>query len=247
MQKQSFVDILENALLVKYPLLPRKRAKTLAVEIVLAPDSRMVTIDDTHSISAEDLKIVIADELNDKPLAYRKVEPRPNIDNPYIEANAAKEYFDWLEETTTILRNMNDGYVTQEDAVEKQTFLRNTEERETELFLCLSLYDSCFSSYAERKAESVRYKLQKLREMRTAIMFLTKEGIELETTRSEFDSAKPYYIYFKNLRGVPFGYDAPKEKKEELGIRHDLDKDLSDDFDRPANLKNKVLDALLES
>ena len=64
----------------------------------------------------------------------------------------------------------------------------------------------------------------------------------METTRSEFDAAKPYYAYFKNLRGVPFGYDANLEKKAELGIRHDLDEDLSEDFDHSAFLKNEILD-----
>ena len=110
--------------------------------------------------------------------------------------------------------------------------------------LCLSLYDSCKSPEARDRAQFTRYKLQKLREMRTAIKFLTRSGQDVETTRSEYDAAIPYYKYFKNLKKLPFGYDMPYEQKVKLGISHDEDEDLQEDYDHYVFLLNEMLDEM---
>ena len=242
--KMNVSEILQKTLKAKYPKLSEQRTKILAREMVFAPENRLIQIDDSRKLYKEDLKFIVANKLEEaKSLEFNEIRAQ-SIEGLNSGTDSIEEYFSWLDDTTTILKHMNDGFVTQEDALEKQQFLKDTYQRENELMVCLSLYESCKSSHAQDKAKFIRYKLQKLREMRTAISFLTKEGTDVETTRSEFDATKPYYAYFKHLKEVPFGYDAPAEKKAELGIRHDLDEDLSDNFDRPAYLQNQLLDEM---
>ncbi|MBP5616095.1 MAG: hypothetical protein J6X42_06105 [Alphaproteobacteria bacterium] len=242
MQRNEVSKIITTTLRRKYPTLNEKQAQFVARELVLAPENRLIRVSEDQRLSKEDLSFVIAKEVETSSAVSWNERMAQSMERLNSGTDTVEEYFSWLSATLTILKHMNDGYVTEEDAIEREMFLKNTDQREGELMVCLGLYESCQSSTAQEKVKFIRYKLQKLREMRTAIQFLTKKDCNVETTRSEFDAAKPYYAYFKNLRGVPFGYDANLEKKAELGIRHDLDEDLSEDFDHSAFLKNEILD-----
>lgn len=242
--KQKSTGIIEKAVEKQYPSMSAANRKAAVREMVLAPESRMIEIDDERKMGAKDLSFVTAHTL-ETPLESGIVEKYArSIEVINSEIDPIAEYFAWLNETTTILNHLNDGFITKEDATEREAFLELTDQREADLMVCLSLYENCKSKEAEERIKFVRYKLQKLREMRTAIKFLTRTGQDLQTTRSEYDAAIPYYKYFKNLQRLPFGYDMPYEQKIKLGISHDEDKDLTEDYDHHGVIVNEMLDEM---
>jgi len=240
----STFSIIQTALKKKFPSLNDKTSKVIAREAVLAPSTRMIQITPAQKLSKEDLSLVLAQEIDMHHVELNAMQAA-SIEHLNSGTDSTQEYFSWLEETTNILRHMTDGYVTYDDAIERQTFLKETDQREAELMVCLGLYESCKSSVAQEKVKFIRYKLQKLREMRTSIASLTSSDINVNTHESECDGARPYYAYFKALKNVPFGYEAPAAKKAELKLTHDLDEDLSPDFSYDVYLKNKMLDEML--
>lgn len=229
------IQILKETVQKKYPTLNIARVGSLVREVIYAPKSRMINVED-GKLSASDLRLMLAQTLEFDAMFAKSIETLNS------ETSSSQEYFRWLGDTTTILKHMNDGYVTTEDLKERNNFLDFTYQRETELMVCLGLYQGCKSKEAEERAKFIRYKLQKLREMRASIEFLTKSESNVESLRSEYDAAVPYYKYFKNLAKLPFGYDMPYEQKQKLGISHDEDADLKSDYDAFEVLVNNVLD-----
>ena len=226
--------ILADAIFKRYSDADALRIKTIVRELVFAPHDRMIKINELKKLSAEDLRFMVAREL-ECPIEQISV---------FKQENDEKEYFEWLKNATDVLKHLNDGYVTEDDAKERKVFLSLIELRECALMACLGLYQESNAPSAQSRMNIVRYKVQKLREIRSAILFLTREESSVITTKSEFDAAKPYYQYFKNLQGLPFGYDAPIEKRRELGISHETDGDLRQDYDYYKGLLNKILDEM---
>ena len=247
-KKQGVSDTLENIIAQKYKL-SGKKLKIVLREVVLAPQNRKIEVGENQKISAEDLRTTLAHTLEFPTQQIqnidRVVEQADSIENLNSGTNSVEEFFSWLNQTLTILKHLNDGFVSESDASERQNFLSMADRRENELMLCLGLYESSSAALAHERAKFIRYKLQKLREMRTSILFLTKEGTDIETTRSEFDAAKPYYQYFKNLQNLPFGYDAPASKKQELGLNFDEEEYTEGYY--YTNLQNRLLDEMAQN
>lgn len=246
-QIQNASKIIEDALEKQYPNITDINKKVAVREMLFAPESRMIEIDDKRKMGAEDLRFVTANALETPDENHMNFKHAQSIEDINSGIDPVAEYFSWLGETTSILNHLNDGFITKDDAEERERFLDLTDQREADLMVCLGLYESCKSKGAEERIRFVRYKLQKLREMRTSIKFLTRTGQDVETTRSEYDAAIPYYKYFKNLQRLPYGYDMPYEQKVKLGISHENDEDLAEDYDHYADIINQMLDQMRQS
>lgn len=237
-------EIIGEALKKQYPNISEQNKKIAAREMLLAPEKRMIEIDENRKMGPQDLRFITANALEVRTNENLTLRHAQNIEEINSGIDPVAEYFSWLNETTSILNHLNDGFITREDAEEREVFLDLTDQREADLMVCLGLYESCKSKEAEERIRFVRYKLQKLREMRTSIKFLTRTGQDVQTTRSEYDAAIPYYKYFKNLQKLPFGYDMPYEQKVKLGISHENDADLQEGYDHYADLVNDALDQI---
>lgn len=244
MEKVQAESVILKALQKQYPDIDEKIKKATVREMLFAPKNRMIEIDDKRKMGAEDLRFMTANVLETPIKNETNAQYAKSIELINSEIDPVAEYFSWLNETTSILNHLNDGFITKEDAVERENFLEMTDQREADLMVCLGLYESCKTKEAEERIRFVRYKLQKLREMRTSIKFLTRKGEDMQTTRSEYDAAIPYYKYFKNLQRLPFGYDMPYEQKVKLGISHEDDEDLKEDYDHFADILNEALDMM---
>ncbi|MBR2299067.1 MAG: hypothetical protein IJ870_00645 [Alphaproteobacteria bacterium] len=240
---QTLMQILAQAIRKQYPDTDYAKLKTMLREMLFAPTGRVVKVDNKMRLEAEDLRFMTANALEkaDQKVNIKFVNKTETIETLI---DPMTEYFNWLSETTSILNHLNDGFVSQEDAIERETFLALLEKRQAELMVCLALYESCASDEAKERAQFTCYKLKKLREMNAAIQFLTRQGQNIETTRSEYDAAIPYYKYFKNLQKLPFGYDMPYEQKIKLGISHDDDEDLAENYNHYAIILNEMLDEM---
>jgi len=238
--------VLKKAIVKQFPMVEAEQLERITREVAFAPKNRMIEIDENRRLNAEDLRFVVANGMEKAPLDERNFLYATSIENLNSETSSVEEFFRWLSETTTILKHMNDGYVTEEDARERESFLDFTDQRESELMVCLGLYQSCQSPQAEERAKFIRYKLQKLREMRTSIKFLTKEGADVTSTRSEYDAAIPYYKYFKNLQKLPFGYDLPEADRRALKFEEG-GAYMAPDYDFYAKLVNDILDEMAKN
>ena len=242
--KQTSTEIITKALKAQYPKMSEQNKKVVAREMLFAPQNRMIEIDDGRKMGAEDLRFITANTLETPERGELNMKYAQSIETINSGIDPVAEYFSWLNETTSILNHLNDGFITKEDAIEREHFLELTDQREADLMVCLGLYESCKSKEAEERIRFIRYKLQKLREMRTSIKFLTRQGEDMQTTRSEYDAAIPYYKYFKNLQRLEFGYDMSYDQKVKLGISHENDEDLKEGYDHYADILNETLDQM---
>ena len=249
-RKQS--DIIKHALKDNYKQLDEKDLRELVREIIFAPNKRIINING-REVRASDLRYEIAANIEDfasKRMSSNSDEAQiaiaQSIENINSGTNSTEEYFSWLNQTSDILKNMNDGFVSTQDLETRNTFLENTDQREVELMLCLGMFMGCTNNKADDYIKVMRYKLQKLREMRSAIKQTTRNQSDVEINRSEYERAIPYYKAFKSLLKLPFGYDISKQQKIDLNIYHDDDEELSEDFDYYDILLERALDEMKE-
>ena len=62
-----------------------------------------------------------------------------------------------------------DGEVTESDASERSEFITMSYDRESEILLCLALYESAGREKNRGKIDMLRFKLARLREMRSIV------------------------------------------------------------------------------
>ena len=251
-KKEKETEIIKRALLSTYKDLNEKAMRQATRETIFAPQDRQVKIGG-RNISASDLRYEVANTIENLG-SGKSVEHAQDlqsmiaqsIENINSETSSSQEYFRWLDETTDILKNMNDGFVTEEDLEKRNEFLDFSHQREAELLVCLGLYQSSKNPEAHEKAKQIRYKLAKLREMRSAIENRTRNQADKEISRAEYEAAVPYYKLYRGLAKLPFGYDITRQQKINLNINHDDDDDLDEDFNYYDNLLNAILDQMEE-
>lgn len=97
-----------------------------------------------------------------------------SLENTDSGIGTHNEYLEWIDETKEILYNMNDGEITDKDINQREGFVKDSFNREAELMVCIGLYEKSASPEAKQKAAELKYKLLKLREMRSIITQYTK-------------------------------------------------------------------------
>lgn len=258
-KKEKETEIIKRALLATYNNLNERALRQATRETIFAPSNRPVKIGG-RKVLASDLRYEVANTIENLSSSKnagdikKSVEHTEDlqsmiaqsIENINSETSSSQEYFRWLDETTDILKNMNDGFVTDDDLAKRNEFLDFSHQREAELLVCLGLYQSSKNPEAQEKAKMIRYKLTKLREMRSAIENRTRNKADVEISRAEYEAAIPYYKLYRGLAKLPFGYDIARQQKINLGLNHDDDDDLDEDFNYYDNLLNVVLDQMEE-
>jgi len=251
-QKLKQADIIKRSLRETFNDLNEKSLRQVSREVALAPEQRMIEVGG-RKISASDLRFQVADtieNINSSDGLHQAYDLQMmmahSIETINSETSSTQEYFRWLDDTTDILKHMNDGFVSQDDLDERNAFITMSNQREAELMVCLGLYEGSHHPQAAEKARLLRYKLQKLREMRSAIESRTRNRADVEITRAEYNMTIPYYKMFKGLAKLPFGYDMTRQQKLSLGINHDDDDDLDEEYSFFDNLRENVLEQMKE-
>lgn len=247
--KKQQTEIVRNALKQTYKKLDDKALEQTTRETLLAPRDRVIDVGGKQ-MTASDLRHQLAQKIENIGSGGENVAEAydfqmmvaHSIETINSETSSSQEYFRWLDDASEIIKNMNDGFVSESDLDERNSFLDMSHQRETELLVCLSLYSNSNNPNAARQAEQIRYKLKKLREMRSAIENSTKDKADVKVTEEEYHNAVPYYKLYKGLAKLPFGYDIPPEQKRQLGIDHEDDEDISNDSFLFDQLINAMLD-----
>ena len=97
-----------------------------------------------------------------------------SIDSIKNGTSSENEYFEWIERAQRIMLQMSDGTVTQEDIDVKKEFITQSYQRETELLVCLALYEKSNHPLAKERYAALKLKLQRLRQLRSLLKSSTK-------------------------------------------------------------------------
>lgn len=154
-----------------------------------------------------------------------------SIERINCETSTMNEYFTWIDEGQEIIKHMNDGFVSEDDLLEKNTFVDMSFQRETELLTCLGLYEKSVqlgNKDAKAKYDELHLKLQKLREIRSSILVTTGNEADKKVERAEYEKALQYYRLLGFMRDM--GKNPSQNQlaqfmqlANELQVAHNLD------------------------
>lgn len=115
------------------------------------------------------------------------------------ELNPKNEYFNWMEDTHDIIRDMNDGNITDADIDRREGFLEHLTERESEMRVYMSLYAASKSPQAQERLEFLQMKLARLQQLRSAILAATKSKEEAEADRKAKEEEKRIAMEYQRM------------------------------------------------
>lgn len=255
--------IISRAAKEMYPSLSQSQVAKATREITLAPQRSNIDVgNETLSVSEARYKIaehieksqaistiqkhqqrIIEEAKKKAPSTDVKTEDlayivATSIETLNSETNSSQEYFSWFEDCTSILKNMNDGYVTDSDLQERQEWLDYSYIREAEMMTCLALYQSSRYPGAKEKYDQIYNKLVKIRQIRHAIKDATasqsdetKERIDKGVKMFEHQRAKVYVAAFREFLKQDEKWNMPKKTLRRLNMYRGDDYDLEGEYD----------------
>ena len=161
------------------------------------------------------------------------------IEKNNCETSSMNEYYRWISATADIVRHTGDGEVTESDASERSEFITMSYDRESEILLCLALYESAGREKNRGKIDMLRFKLARLREMRSIVR--NTSGMVNAKSYEEKEKLRLYYDYCANLLSQKADYEPNLNLKLKLNINHSNDEDLEEDFSYLNYLRQIVL------
>ncbi len=219
----TYFNTLYDAVCNGFPQVDRANARTILREVILAPDDYTVEFADA---------------------SYNKVQMMDLIARALIAlciSGSPQETFErTIENAANIIKHMNDGYITSEDAEERKTFLENAARSEFDLFTAYALRQSS-GKYNSETMHELKLNIVRLREFQDLIENYTRDEVEVEVGREEFEQAKPIYKMLKSLQNLGYDYNFSPRERESLDIDHEDDEDLGDDFNFSNWLKRLML------
>lgn len=228
----------------QYPKMDKTGVSALCREAVFAPGGYAVEIDGTNApITAvrENLADFIErDNANKNFIPYSlDAEIADLIEKNNCETSSINEYYRWISATADIVRHTGDGEVTESDASERSEFITMSYDRESEILLCLALYESAGREKNRGKIDMLRFKLARLREMRSIVR--NTSGMVNAKSYEEKEKLRLYYDYCANLLSQKADYEPNLNLKLKLNINHSNDEDLEEDFSYLNYLRQIVL------
>ena len=148
----------------------------------------------TRSTNISDKKTVA--ELTDKAMrgeAYTKdgsydtflFNIAESLETTRSGTSSQNEYFSWISNAQKIMDHMRDGRVTLDDLREKDDFIDMSWQRESEILVCLGLYEKSNNPLAKNRHDELVVKLQRLRQIRSALANGTKDKADFRPLTPE--------------------------------------------------------------
>ena len=223
-QDGKYFDSLYQIVQECYPQLDKSAAHDVLRELILSPKSDLITVGTEHYTKAE---------------VIQNLQHFLNGENE--EKSFDERYHDLLESALKTIKHMNDGYITEEDYKERNNFLDKINKKEFQVFTLLALLESCRFSEDSELIRQLIYKVRSLRELNDLIRLYTKDAVAVNTDVRDYEQAKLIYKMLKSLQSLGYGYTISPKEKENLGISHDDDEDLSEDYSFDNWLKRMML------
>lgn len=219
----TYFFTLYDAVCNSFPQVDMENARTILREVILAPDDYTVEFEDA-SYDKKQMTDLIAKAL----IAL------------CITGSPQETFNKTIENVANIIKHMNDGYITSEDAQERNDFLAYASRCEFDLFVAYALRQAG-GQYDAEKMHELKLNIIRLREFQDLVENYTRNEVEVEVGREEFEQAKPIYRMLKSLQSLGYDYNFSPRERESLNIDHEDDSDLDDDFHYVNWLKRLML------
>ncbi|MCM1323571.1 MAG: hypothetical protein NC218_05370 [Acetobacter sp.] len=236
----NYYNIIEKHLKKQYPSSPKKENAALSREVIFAPKKYSTEVNGKKTEIAtirENLADFIERENSEKKFIPYSLDAQiaDLIENTSCETSSMNEYYRWISATSEIVRNTTDGDVTEQDISERKDFLNMSYDRENEILLCLALYEAAGTENNKEKIEMLKFKLARLREMRSIV----------SNTTDRVNINKDRFHQYCNLCRELLGQEQKNFQNINLKlsdiIHHNDEEDLSDDFSFLDHLKMIIL------
>ena len=219
----TYFDALYDAVSRIFPAVNRPEACTILRETILAPYDYEVEFNNS-SYTQEQIQELIAHELV----------------NMCVDKTPEQTFQDMLEGAAQIMKHMNDGYITTEDYRERYEYLERINKQEFMLFSALAFFRAAGENDTKICDELI-LNVIRLREINDLILNYTRDAVEIEVSREEFEQARPIYKMLKSLQNLGYEYNFSPKERIGLGIDHEGDTDLNEDFGYENWLKRLML------
>lgn len=238
--QKNYYTIIKKHLHTRYPGISDEENITLCREVVFAPQKYPVNVKGKETdISAirENLADFIERDCSEKNFIPYSLDAEiaDLIESTNCETSSMNEYYRWVSATYEIVRNTSDGDVTKEDLEDRKDFLAMSYDRESEILLCLALYEAAGIEHNKEKINLLKFKLARLREMRS-IVSNTTDRIKLNPDKQHL-----YCQFCRQLLELNYNNPANFNLKLKLNTNHNDDEELSDDFSYLDHLKRIIL------
>lgn len=188
-------------------------AKNILREAVFAPDDFVIDCQ-TEQLSRY--------EVVQKLLQYTAQK--------YQNQDKQSQYNSMLDEASAVIKNTNDGFISQDDAAQRENFLRHINCQEFEHFAALAVFKMTHSDEYYDLEQEILFQIKRLREINDLIIKFTRADVNSEVSKGEYERALVVYKLLKSLKGLGYGYTLSLKERKNLGINHDDDEDLDNDY-----------------
>lgn len=208
----TYFPSLYEAVCNAFPQVDKANARTILRELILAPDDYTVEFEDASYDKSQMMDLIA-----------RALIALCISGSPQETFNQSIEY------AANVIKHMNDGYITKEDANERKTFLEKAARCEFDLFTAYA-FRQIIGNQSSEAMHELKLNIIRLREFQDLIENYTRDEIETEVSREEFEQARPIYKMLKSLQSLGYDYNFSPRERESLDIDHEDDDDLGDDF-----------------
>lgn len=228
----------------QYPKLSDKETSVLSREIIFAPKNYKTQID-KEELPISEVRENLAEFIERDAAAKNFIpysldtEIADLIEQSNCETSSMNEYYRWVSATQDILQHTGDGEVTQEDLDERKQFISLSYDREAEILLCLSLYESNPLVQNKEKIALLQFKLARLRELRSIVKNTTAH-----LKHKHKDHIWQLYCeYCQQLsaKDIPINKNLNLNLNINIDINHGNDEDLDDNFSHLEYIQEIVL------
>ena len=206
----NYYSLIKKYLKKQYKNISDNDLKLLCKEVIFAPDTYKIQIQDLPEKIIDvrkNLAAYIEREASTKNFIPYSINAKiaELIEQTRAETASMNEYYRWVNVAADIVKHTGDGLVTRDDAAERRAFISMSYNRETELLLCLALYQGAGPQTYQDQIDLLAFKLDRLRELRH-IVFNTSRTIASQK-RGGKDQLRQYYDYCQlllkqNLRDI---------------------------------------------
>ncbi len=238
----NFYKVIKRHLKKQYPDSSEKELACLCREVVFAPKSYTVEIKDTPT----EINVVrenLADYIEQKTAETSFIpysldaEIADLIESTNCETSSMNEYYRWINVTSEILQNSSKCHITEEDIAGRNEFLDMSHARESEILLCLALYEAAGIENNKEKINMLRFKLARLREMRSIV-----RNTPSQVTRcNECDNKlQAHLAHIKELQKQKVNFNENINLNLKLNINHN-EEECKEDYSYLEHLRGIIL------
>ena len=156
----------------------RHRRKQQPKEIIATAVQQKTGIKDSAKVDIIAEKIIKGDIGSNYDLSLFDIAEA--IEGAKAGVANQKEHLNWISETKSIINNMNDGMITRADLEQRRQFLDRSRQRDTDMLVCLALYEKSDNPLARQRYDEMLLKLKRLRQLRSLIFLSTKTRQEVK-------------------------------------------------------------------